>query len=177
MSNFLYPGLGIKPIKHRVFVSYHHRGDQAYYDAFSRLYHDTYEVIYDNSLERKIDSDNVDYVMQQIREKFIIGTSCTVVLVGAQTWGRKYVDWEIKGTLDKQHGLIGVWLPTIARNLRNEMIVPDRLLDNIQSGFAVWLSWAELMSGTTALDGYIRVAKSKRGSLINNRRDRRLRNS
>jgi hypothetical protein len=48
--------------KRRVFVSYHHGGDQPYYDAFSRLFHDTYEAIFDNSLERNINSDDVEYI-------------------------------------------------------------------------------------------------------------------
>ena len=30
--------------KRKIFVSYHHAGDQGYYDAFSRAFHDTYEV-------------------------------------------------------------------------------------------------------------------------------------
>jgi len=49
--------------------------------------------------------------MRGIRENFITGTSCTIVLCGAQTHLRKYVHWEIKATLDKEHGLIGVNLP------------------------------------------------------------------
>ena len=53
-------------IRPRVFVSYHHRGDQPYYDAFSKHFHDTHEAIYDNSLERRVDSDDVDYVRRRI---------------------------------------------------------------------------------------------------------------
>jgi hypothetical protein len=34
---------------------------------------------------RRIDSDNVDYVIQRIRDDYISGTSCTVVLVGDAT--------------------------------------------------------------------------------------------
>ena len=56
-------------IRRSVFASYHHGGDQSYYDSFSRVFHDTYEAIRDNSLERAIDSDNVDYVRRQIRER------------------------------------------------------------------------------------------------------------
>jgi hypothetical protein len=107
-------GLRIQPaVKRKIFVSYHHRGDQGHYDIFSRTFHDTYDVITDNPLERKIDSDDVDYVKRRISENNITGSSCTIVLVGANTWGRKHVDWEIKATLDKQHGLIGVQLPTL----------------------------------------------------------------
>jgi len=48
--------------------------------------------------------------MQRIRDKYITGTSCTIVLCGPQARWRKYIDWEIKAALDKEHGLIGVWL-------------------------------------------------------------------
>jgi len=81
--------------KRKIFISYHHGGDQAYYDAFSRVFGGIYDVIYDNSLERKVDSEDTTYVMRRIREHYVTGSSCTVVLVGRDTWGRKYVDWEI----------------------------------------------------------------------------------
>ena len=112
------------PPKRKVFISYHHGGDQAYYDAFSKTFADTYEAIFDNSLERRIDSDNVDYVIQRIRDNFITGSSCTVVLCGAETPWRKYVDWEIKATLDKEHGLIGVNLPTNRTDTSGKFTVP-----------------------------------------------------
>ena len=54
--------------------------------------------------------------------KYITGTSCTVVLCGGRP--RKFVDWEIKATLDKEHALIGVNLPTSERNLFGQAIVP-----------------------------------------------------
>lgn len=124
-----------KPVRHRVFVSYQHSRDQVYYDAFSRTFHDTHEAVLDNSLERRIDSDDVDYVIRRIREDYIHGTSCTLVLVGAETWGRKYVDWEVKASLDKQHGLIGVQLPTLpVHPVTNRVDVPIRLSENIDSG-------------------------------------------
>ncbi|TGN95628.1 TIR domain-containing protein [Burkholderia sp. USMB20] len=167
-----------KPVKHKVFLSYHHRRDQRYYDAFSQAFHDTYDVIYDNSLEREVDSDDVDYVMRRIRENYITGSSCTIVLVGAETWGRKYVDWEIKATLDKEHGLIGVRLPTAARDPKdNKVIVPGRLHDNIQSGFAVWRSWEDITASPGQLERLVADAKSRSCKLIVNTRDRRLRNA
>ena len=77
------------------------------------VFADDYEVIQDNSVEREIDSNDAEYVTRRIREDFITGSSCTVVLCGAETPQRKFVDWEIKATLDKEHGLIGINLPTI----------------------------------------------------------------
>jgi hypothetical protein len=29
-------------VRHKIFVSYHHGGDQSYYDAFLKAFHDTY---------------------------------------------------------------------------------------------------------------------------------------
>jgi hypothetical protein len=167
---------GLNPVKHRVFVSYHHAGDQRYYNAFSTEFHDTHEAIHDNSLERMVDSEDVDYVMRRIREQYITGTSCTIVLAGAETWGRKYVDWEIKATLEKDHGLIGVALPTAQRDVNNKVLVPPRLHDNIESGYALWLTWEQLTKSPEQLEKYIADAKSRSKTLIDNSRDRLIRN-
>lgn len=163
-----------KPTRRKVFISYHHGNDQAYYNEFSRFFHDQFETVYDNSLERRIDSDNVDYVMQRIRENHLTGTSCTIVLIGAQTNQRKYVDWEIKATLAKQHGLLGLVLPSRVLNPAGQIVVPDRFLDNANSGYAVWAHW----SGMTAerLTQLIEEAVGKSKLLINNSRQMRSRN-
>lgn len=178
MSGSLYgSGLRIEAaVKRKVFVSYHHGGDQAYYNAFSQAFHDTYDVITDNSLEREIDSDNVEYVMRRIRENYIQGSSCTIVMVGRDTHARKYVDWEITATLDAGHGLIGVRLPTAPVTLQNTVTVPDRLHDNIQAGYALWVSWADITASAQACQGYIEAANAKDKRLINNARARRIRN-
>jgi hypothetical protein len=76
------------PTRRSVFVSYHHGGDRAYYQAFSKLFADSYEAIQDNSVEREIDSDDAEYVIRRIREDFITGSSCTAVLCGAETTQR-----------------------------------------------------------------------------------------
>lgn len=174
MATLLGHGIGIR---RKVFVSYHHGGDQAYYQAFSRTFHDSLEAVTDSSLERAIDSENVDYVMRRIREGYISGTSCTIVLVGAGSWGRKYIDWEIKATLEKGHGLIGVQLPTLQSNISGKVTVPDRLHDNIASGYAIWTSWAEIASNYAACRGLIESANSRDRALIRNARERRLRNA
>lgn len=177
-SNIFGSGLRIQTVvKPKIFVSYHHRGDQAYYDAFSRTFHDAYDSITDNSLEREIDSDDVDYVTRRIRENYITGSSCTIVLVGANTWGRKYIDWEIKATLDKQHGLVGVQLPTLQAGPNGLVTVPDRLNDNIHSGYALWITWAAITVSAQACANYIAQANGRDKRLIVNNRDRRLRNA
>ena len=158
-----YGGLGAAAslgIKRKIFVSYHHGGDQQYYETFSKTFADTYDMIYDNSLERKIDSDDAEYILRQIREKYLTGTSCTVVLVGASTWGRKFVDWEIEATLQKQHGLIGLVLPTLPI-VNNTANIPDRFWDNVSSGYAHWQMWSDLLARPRLLTTWITEATAK----------------
>lgn len=163
--------------RRKVFVSYHHQGDQYYYDAFSLMFHDQFETVFDNSVDRLIDSDASEYIMRRIREEFISGTSCTIVLCGAETPWRKYVDWEIKATLDKQHGLVGINLPTNPVMPNSRYRVPERLHDNIESGYATWESWENLFSGGSArLISLIETASSRAKSLIKNQGPMRQRN-
>lgn len=176
MSN----GYGLKnfniPKKRCVFVSFHHDSDQWYYDEFSRFFSELYDTIQDNSLDRIIDSDDPEYVMRRIREKFITGTSCTIVLCGPDTRWRKYVDWEIKATLDKGHGIIGVKLPNNQPDIYGGVHKPDRFQDNINTGYAIWTTWENLNQGPDYLQKCIELANSKATSLIDNSRALRKRN-
>jgi hypothetical protein len=169
----LLPPLVICP---RIFVSYQHATDQYYYDEFSRIFHDTYECVYDGSLDDHIDSDDHDYIRQRIRDEFITGTSCTVVLVGPTSHQRKHIDWEIKATLDKEHGLIGVQLPNLPVQANNTVIVPSRLHDNIKSGYALWLTWQQVIASTTHFKRYVTDAANRPKHLIINPKDIKTRN-
>ena len=86
------------------------------------------------------------------------------------------MDWEIKATLDKQHGLIGVNLPTNPMDVNSLYVVPDRLHDNIESGYAVWTDWASFTQSTQVVQGFIEQANSKSSVLIKNNRALRQRN-
>ncbi len=173
MTSELYAGLGIP--KRRVFVSYHHGNDRAYYQEFSRFFSSMYDVIHDNSVDRDIDSSNTEYIIRNIRENYITGTSCTLFLCGAQTPWRKYVDWEIKATLDKNHGLIGINLPANP-NQQGKYTVPDRLHDNVVSGYALWIQWSDLNAGPQYLVSKIEEANLRSMVLINNSSALRKRN-
>lgn len=154
----------------RIFISYQHSSDQAYYDLFSKTFHDGYESVYDNSLRGRIRSDDPEYVIQRIRDDFISGTSCTIVLVGPTSYQRKYLDWEIKATLDKEHGLIGIQLPNVVPSFDGKVFVPPRLNANINSGYALWheLSWQQLVSNPAMLNSLVQVATTRDTGLIVN---------
>ena len=165
-----------QPKRPRIFVSYQHDPDQPYYDKFSQLFHDAYECVFDNSLDDPVDSTNTDYIMQRIRDEYITGTSCTIVLVGPTSYQRKYLDWEIKATLDKEHGLIGVRLPTAPVTPDNKVVVPRRLHANIQSGYALSLSWSQVTASADALKRFIADACSRSKTLIVNPKELKTRN-
>lgn len=165
------------PQRRSIFVSYHHEQDQVYYNELSRVFCDMYGIVRDNSVDRLFDTDDPEYVMRRIREHYITGTSTTVVLCGPETPWRKYIDWEIKATLDKEHSLIGVNLPHNPRTNLGRFQVPDRLYDNWVSGYAVWVMWYDLLLwGPAALKNYAEQANARQKSLINNSRPMRSRN-
>jgi hypothetical protein len=166
----------LKATKRKVFISYHHHGDQLYYDCLSQTFADDLDIIYDNSLGRAIDSDDVDYVSRNIRENNISGSSCTILLCGRETAWRKYVDWEIKYTLDKEHGLLGINLPNNLASNNGKFTVPIRLHDNIQSGYAVWKDWAYATASAQNLIGLIELAIARPATLIDNSRETMSRN-
>jgi len=162
--------------RRRIFVSYHHEGDQQYYDHFHLFFDETFGVICDRSVDRLVDTDDPEYVMRRIREKYIKGTSCTVVLCGADSWRRKYIDWEICATLNQGGGLIGINLPTNPLTEDGKFVVPSRLHVNIRSGYAGWHQWSDLLQSPVALNAWIEAALTRSKSLIDNSQPTRRRN-
>jgi hypothetical protein len=160
-----------KPSKPRVFISYHHGNDKHWYDQFSMIFGDAYDIFTDRSVDREIDSNNTDYVMRVIRGDFMTGTAMTIVLCGRDTWKRKYVDWEIKATLDKRHALLGIGLPDAAG-----APVPDRLRDNLLTGYACLYEWPKTQS-LLGLCMLVARENAKSTSRIKNWREMMSRNS
>lgn len=160
--------LPLPPARPRVFISYQHSSDQHYYNEFSRVFHDGYESVYDNSLARVIDSECCEYVIQRIRDEFITGTSCTILLVGPTSYQRKYLDWEIKATLDKEHGLIGIHLPNLTPRWDGLFNVPVRFAENVRSGYALWIQWNALISQPHRLPALVSDASGQPKSRIVN---------
>lgn len=83
---------------------------------------------------------------------------------------RKFVDWEIKATLDAKHGLIGLLLPTISKDSNNQPLIPGRLYDNWRSGYAILIDWASAIGNPRLLVNQIEAARSRPKHLINNLR-------
>lgn len=123
------------PIKRRVFIS-HYKGDRNEVDAFIQQYQHVFTpyVLGANDNDEFIDSSNTDYVMSQIRAKYLKDTTVTIVLLGSCTHSRRYVDWELKASLRQgehtPNGVMSIILPSQGTSCW----LPPRLKENWSAG-------------------------------------------
>jgi hypothetical protein len=139
--------------RHKVFVSYHHELDESYKKIFELRFGNAFGAIVSGSVkDGDIDPNlQTDTIRQKIRDEYLRDTSVTVVLIGARTWQRKHIDWEIGSSIrdtktNPRSGLLGILLPTYPRDDKskyNARTIPPRLNDNIKCGFASIYNWSE----------------------------------
>lgn len=113
---------GLRGPRHKVFVSFHHANDWSYRLAFENFFANQYDIMVSKSVQIGDISEHLptETVRQKIRDQYLRDTTVTVVLIGAQTWQRKHVDWEIASSIrntpyNPRSGLIGIVLPTYPR--------------------------------------------------------------
>lgn len=156
--------------KHKVFISFHH-DDQMYKDRFVDMMEG--HIVDESVHDEDIDDDNLrtETIRQKIRDDFIADATVTVVLVGACTWQRKHVDWEIGSSLrntkrNSRCGLLGILLPThpdYDEDKYNERLVPPRLANNCgKNSYARMYYWSESPS---KVQGWIHSAFLRRNKI------------
>ncbi len=158
--------------KRKVFISYHHKVEQDVVNDFIKTFIEVYEVFTDQSLERAADSEDSEYLNQVCRDA-IDGTSVTIVMIGKQTGCRKFVDWEIRYTLFKQHGLVAISRPDLADS---DACLPNRLKDNLKSGTG-YAKWYKYPSSVSSLKNMIDEAYDADTSKIDHFREKMKRNT
>lgn len=172
-------------IKRKVFVS-HYSGDKTEVDEFIDEFANkqkvfTPYVLGANDNSDFIDSENPEYVMTQIRKKYLQDTTVTIVLVGSCTHSRRYVDWELKSSLRQgeytPNGVMGIILPSQGASCN----MPPRLEENWVKGhtncyakYWVYPSTAQVL-GNLIEDAF--TARTARAHLINNSNDMMKNNS
>lgn len=139
--------------RHKVFVSYHHALDEHYKNIFERRFGNAFGAIVPGSVQVGDIDPNLptETIRQKVRDEYLRDTSVTVVLIGAETWQRKHVDWEIGSSIrhtqyNPRSGLIGILLPSYSYpepNRYNRYTIPPRLYDNIECGFASIHPWSD----------------------------------
>lgn len=62
-----------------------------------------------------------DTALKGLMDNAIRGTSVTAVLIGSETYSRKWVQYEITKSIEKGNGLLGIYI----HNIRNQSGVTD----------------------------------------------------
>jgi hypothetical protein len=177
------PQLGIGllnvAVRHKTFVSYYHKADQNYRDAFEKAFG---HLFISKSVELgDIPTDfSTEYIKRLILEDYITDASVVIVFVGSKTFCRKHVDWEISAGLNKKvggySGLIGILLPDFPLlpngNYQYDRL-PGRLADNARSGYADIHTWNQITESEQNVKTAIQTAfdaRVSRASKIDNSR-------
>ena len=161
-------------MQHKVFISYHHKDDKAVSDFVNNYSNSNVFIkrIVGDEYGTSINSNNVDYTMRVIRENYLADSTVTIVMIGKETFKRKYVDWEIASTLrndqnNKRSGLVGIFLPGC--NVHNTTI-PARLMDNFTSGYDKLYNYPYDQKQLSQIINYAFYARTERAHLIDNSR-------
>jgi hypothetical protein len=144
-----------------VFVSYSHRLDQDDADDFRNRFgsidRPSQMVFSDRSLENMdigyLSDDTIkdNYIRPKIRN-----SSVTIVLIGAETGKRWWIDWEIYYSMTKtynndRNGVLGILLPYKQHN------IPQRMLMNKE-----YCPIIEMPKYRDELEHYIEIAYARR---------------
>jgi len=172
--------------RHKTFISYHH-ADEAEVANFVNYFDHDHDVLISRGIGAAmagdvIDSTNSDYIKRRIRELYLRDSTVTLVLVGAETWGRRFVDWEIAASLrntstSSRSGLLAITLPSVAELPTRQP--PPRVADNVdgEDGYARWMKYP---TSTASLANMIDDAFSRRTTrahVVDNTRPLRARNA
>jgi hypothetical protein len=165
-------------VRRRVFLSYYHQ-DELYRDLFEIQFAHLFinHSVKFGDIQTEL---STEYIKRLIREGHISSASVVIVLVGPKTYCRKHVDWEIAAGLTKTiggsgfSGLLGLCLPNHSSYGKPEYdtsVVPNRLVDNLLSGFAKLYDWTD---NEGLLVSWVEEAFNRRDSHADLRDNRRL---
>jgi hypothetical protein len=172
-----------KAVRHKCFVSFHQE-DETEVEKFIDDFEDVFipRILGVSDEDDFIDSNDTEYVMDQIREKYLTDSTVTIVLVGKCTWARRYVDWEVYSTLrndkkNRRSGLMAITLPSAADYAKKQL--PPRVNDNVdgENGYARWWKYPSSGASLRSLIDQAFEARTSKADLIDNTRDRKKYNS
>lgn len=89
------------------------------------------------------DTNEATFIEREIREKYLLNSTVTIMLAGKCTWSQRYVDWEIAASIRKdfergRSALLGIRLPYMAGS---PVVVPERFQDNLTNGYAMFKTY------------------------------------
>jgi len=128
-------------VKRRIFISFDH-DDTQQVTGFMGLRNilDNFDF-YNHKLDRRIESQDVDYVCRVIRDEYIKPASVTVVLIGNKTANSAWVKWEIEESVKQGKGILGIRLKDTWG------AIPAGISSNAVGSwqpekFSSWIEWA-----------------------------------
>lgn len=91
-----------------------------------------------------------DIIQARLRDYTLLDSTVTLVLIGATTFQRRQVDWEIAASLRdspnrERSGVLGLLLPTYPKpwgQYYSAETIPPRLADNLLNGYATVHPWS-----------------------------------
>jgi len=121
--------------KRKIFISFHQK-DRIHVDQLVKDYGHLFtpKVLGANDNDDFINSTNTDYIMGQIRKRYLEDSSITIVMMGECTHSRRYVDWEVKSSLVRGDGLPNGLIGLVVPNTKVSMQLPNRFVDNWKFG-------------------------------------------
>jgi hypothetical protein len=164
------PGLLSRP-RLDVFVSFDHHVDAGWFDLLRQKAPPELAFRSDTSVDRLINSDMASHVCGSVLPKEVGNCQVALILVGRDSWRRKYMDWEVDVCLSQGCGILGLQLPTLPV-INDSISMPGRLLDNVRSGYATWMTFAALMGSADQYAVLSELPRDKRRELLQNNRDR-----
>jgi hypothetical protein len=172
------------PVRHKCFVSYHGAdidGVTAFVEAFNDVFIPRVIGVSDSDhFKDPVNSQDEEYIKQQIGAKYLSDSTVTILYVGRCTWSRKYVDWELSSSLrndpvNKRNGLMAI---TPADRSTNTL--PDRLQDNLANDGSKYARYYYYPTSPSDLRSWIQDAfdaRTSRSSEVDNSRKLRRYNS
>lgn len=166
-------------IRRKCFISYH-KDDAPEVEEFISTFDYLHRIFLSRSINEMeatiVNSNDRDYIMRRIREKYLSDSTVTLVMLGRCTWSRKFVDWEIASSLrddpiNRRNGLIGISLRSVGSD---SISLPDRLADNLGIYTNSYARWYDYPTTPADLEDMIEdafYARYTRSQFIDNRRD------
>ena len=153
----------LKATRRKCFVSYY-SGDSAEVSIFLRNFGDVFipKSIGVGDGDDFINSNDTNYVMGRVREKYLGDSTVTILLIGACTHSRRYIDWELKASLRQgeyiPNGLLGIVLPYLGGSSH----LPPRFKDNWEADQACYAAYHPYPTSKEQLRNWIEIAYARR---------------
>lgn len=133
--------------KRRIFISFDHDDTQQVSGFMGlRSIIDGFDF-YNHKLDRRINSNDVDYVCRTIRDEYIRPSSVCVVLIGDNTATSDWVKWEIQASKELGKGILGIRLKDTWGSVPAG-ISQDAVGTWQPEKFPSWIEWAYQQSLT-----------------------------